>query len=659
MPPSRRVGELRLPAIVATDRRVGEPVDSYHRSCLHRLMPRRTPSQPPGSASAVDPRTVARRDARIARALRAVGAALGPSEDLDTVLELVLDKTQELLESERATLYLLDETTGELVSRVVGGDQVRSVRMRVGFGIAGIAAQTGRTLRIRDAYSDPRFEQEWDLLTGFRTRNMLATPLRNHVGATIGVLQVLNKQGADEFTQDDEELLAALSTQAAVAIDNSRLVLRLKEKNRQLLDTQQALERRVRELQLLFELERSTARAHTLDDLAAAALEHVVPASDSRGGALLVSEPESGNLMLYCFEPGIEKRASQRVKGLDGLMVRVMREAEERNLDEAALGNEKLEAVFSFRPRTGALCSLDGDDGPLGVFGLFDKQGHASFDDSDMELLRLVSANVSTALRLHYAASERERSERLTTIGGLLSQVIHDFKTPMTVISGYSQLMVDSEDRGQRAEYAEEIVRQFEVVTAMQREVLEFARGERSMFVRRVHLGYFFDDLRRQVQRELEGTSIELQMNIDRKSVARFDEGRMARALHNLVRNAIEAIGDNPGRLSIAARREGDVLIIEVSDSGPGVPEHIQGTLFQSFVTANKRGGTGLGLAIVKKIVEEHGGTIEVESSSKGARFRLRIPELPDSAPPRSSHAGTSAHPQSGPASNAPSRMTR
>jgi signal transduction histidine kinase len=67
--------------------------------------------------------------------------------------------------------------------------------------------------------------------------------------------------------------------------------------------------------------------------------------------------------------------------------------------------------------------------------------------------------------------------------------------------------------------------------------------------------------------------------------------------------------------------------VITVSDTGPGIPKEIEDRLFQSFVTAGKRGGTGLGLAIVKKIVDEHGGRIEVRSSSAGATFELTFPQ--------------------------------
>src|SRR6185436_9369308 len=112
------------------------------------------------------------------------------------------------------------------------------------------------------------------------------------------------------------------------------------------------------------------------------------------------------------------------------------------------------------------------------------------------------------AVRLFVVQAQRERGERLTTIGRLLSQVIHDFKTPMTVISGYVQLMQDTDEVAKRAEYAEEVLKQFDVLTSMQREVLEFARGERRVFVRKVYLKKFFSDITRQLELELAGRPI-------------------------------------------------------------------------------------------------------------------------------------------------------
>ena len=595
---------------------------------------------PPEKGELAELRLALAREERIARALREVGNALGTTLELDDLLELILGRLTDLLEADRSTLYLLDEASGDLVSRIVVGQHVRSIRLKVGHGIAGTVAKTGKPIRNRDAYNDPRFEPEWDLLTGFKTTTMLAAPLKNHLGRTIGVIQVLNKKTAQEFTFEDESILSALSMQAAVAIDNSRLFLSLIQKNRQLLETKVQLEHRVKDLELLFDLERSTARAATVDELAIAALRAATKASEARGAALLLAEDGSGDLVQYvCDADAPSKLDRFGIKTGEGFLARTMAERAPLRVQSARAStdwNERVEGRFPFPVESVAALPLEGDGETLGSLGIFSKRGGRPFTDQDLSLLALVTANVSTAVRLFHASAARERSERLTSIGRLLSQVIHDFKTPMTVISGYVQLLAGVDDRTQRKEYATQILRQFDLLTAMQREVLEFARGERRVFVRKVYLHKFFNDIRQQLVHELEGHAIELSLAIDAKVVARFDEAHVARAIHNLARNALEAMAERGGRLTLTAGLDGTDLVISVSDTGPGIPPEIEGRLFQSFVTAGKEGGTGLGLAIVKKIVDEHHGTVSVRSTSRGATFELRIPQPSDPTAPDS-----------------------
>jgi signal transduction histidine kinase len=572
-----------------------------------------------------------RHEERVSRALREVGTALGTTFDLDDLLELILGKLTELVQADRATLYLLDEANDELVSRMVVGEQVRSIRMKVGHGIAGLVAQSGRALRVRDAYSDPRFERDWDLLTGYRTSSILAAPLKNHVGRTIGVIQILNKLGEGEFTNEDEAILSALSTQAAVAIDNSRLFLSLIQKNKQLLDTKGELERRLRDLSLLFELERATVRATSLEELARSLLSLSAKSAEARGAALLVAEEESGDLVQYVHDVAAPDALIRiGVKAGEGLLAAAMSRGEVLRVSgaqQSSFFHERVEGSLPFPVDSALVLPLEGDGAPLGALGLFGSAGSRTFTSEDESLMHLVGANVSTAVRLFFASQARERGERLTSIGRLLSQVIHDFKTPMTVISGYVQLMAEAGDSKKRHEFAEEVLKQFDVLTGMQREVLEFARGERTLFVRRVYLHKFFGDLRRQLELEVTGQPIELKLDIDTKVVARFDEARVARAVHNLARNAIEAMQPQGGALTLRGKLDGSDLLIAVSDTGPGIPPAIEHRIFQSFVTMGKEGGTGLGLAIVKKIVEEHGGNVKVKSSSRGATFELRLPQ--------------------------------
>ena len=128
---------------------------------------------------------------------------------------------------------------------------------------------------------------------------------------------------------------------------------------------------------------------------------------------------------------------------------------------------------------------------------------------------------------------------------------------------------------------------------------------------------------------QLQRHGIELVVDVQDKGTARFDEGKLLRVIHNLARNAEEAMADRGGRFTIKVTRdkEEDTVVMTFSDTGPGIPKEIEHRLFQSFVTSGKKGGTGLGLAIVKKIVEEHGGTITVSTSQRGATFRLRLPQ--------------------------------
>jgi signal transduction histidine kinase len=158
---------------------------------------------------------------RLTRLMK-VGAAISQELDLDTLLAVISQTTSQLLQAERSTVFIVDAAAGELWSRVAEGMKREEIRIPLDSGIAGSVARTGVTVRIGDAYSDPRFNPEVDKKTGYRTQNILCAPMRNLRGQVIGVFQVLNKRGGS-FSQMDEQLLASLSSQAAVAIENAQL----------------------------------------------------------------------------------------------------------------------------------------------------------------------------------------------------------------------------------------------------------------------------------------------------------------------------------------------------------------------------------------------------------------------------------------------------
>ncbi|HUN66682.1 MAG TPA: SpoIIE family protein phosphatase [Bacteroidota bacterium] len=148
--------------------------------------------------------------------------SLNSTLDLDKLLVIILETALRTVDSERGTVYLLDEAKGELWSRVLIGSEIVKIELPLGKGIAGYVAATGDTLNIQDAYLDPRFNPDIDKRTGYRTNTILCVPMRDKDGRIIGVFQLLNKR-TGYFTREDESVIAGLSIHAALALENARL----------------------------------------------------------------------------------------------------------------------------------------------------------------------------------------------------------------------------------------------------------------------------------------------------------------------------------------------------------------------------------------------------------------------------------------------------
>ncbi|HEY8825763.1 MAG TPA: HD domain-containing phosphohydrolase [Candidatus Limnocylindria bacterium] len=144
--------------------------------------------------------------------------------DLDALLRDMATVTTQLLDADRATIFIVDRERGEIWSRVALGTGAGEIRQAIGVGIAGLVAATGDTINIPDAYDDPRFNPDPDQRTGYRTKSLLTFPMTGQNERVIGVFQVVNKNGGGEFTADDEETLSSLGASAAVAVENAQLV---------------------------------------------------------------------------------------------------------------------------------------------------------------------------------------------------------------------------------------------------------------------------------------------------------------------------------------------------------------------------------------------------------------------------------------------------
>ena len=160
-----------------------------------------------------------------------VGTALCGTLHLRELLAVMMERVREVLDVESCSVMLVDEPTRTLRWEVAlgeGAGKLQTLSVPIGQGISGRVAQTGEVIRIEDAHNDPRWDgRRYDQETGFTTRSILCVPIRTRE-RVVGVVQVLNRRGGP-FTDEDQQLLEALASMGAVAIENARLYENLEE----------------------------------------------------------------------------------------------------------------------------------------------------------------------------------------------------------------------------------------------------------------------------------------------------------------------------------------------------------------------------------------------------------------------------------------------
>lgn len=553
-------------------------------------------------------------------ALIEVGSQLSSARDVDSLLQAVMERLTGLLHAEAATLFMHDRERRELWSRVLKGSSVRDIRIPDSAGIAGHVFTNGRTLILGDAYSDVRFNPDIDRQSGFRTRSVIATPLRHVSGRVLGVLQVLDRR-IDAFTSEDRALVEGIATQVSAVLDNVLLVEELKR-------GRDELSQRVSDLDALYEVEQAVSSATAQTDLVERILEIAMERVGARAGSILLVEEERDSLFFRSAKgEKSEALISLRLKAGQGIAGHVAESGEivrVKNADDSEFFDRTIARRLGLT--TGAVLCVPVVAGnkTFGALELLNKKG--GFGEKDEHLAVLLAGQVGRALQHRQSQEEIERKARLATIGQMLSGVLHDLRTPLTVVGGYAEMMAQEEDPKTRAEMSASILSQLQHISNMQQETLAFVRGEKSVFIRKVFLHVFMKELTDQLQQEFQASKVELKVLVGYSGAARFDESKIKRVIFNLARNAIDAMPDG-GRFLFSVEREGDELVFRAKDNGPGIPAEIADRLFESFVSSGKKHGTGLGLAIVKKIAKEHGGSVNFKTQiGKGTSFEVRLP---------------------------------
>jgi two-component system sensor histidine kinase HydH len=262
------------------------------------------------------------------------------------------------------------------------------------------------------------------------------------------------------------------------------------------------------------------------------------------------------------------------------------------------------------------------------LFGWLFAPESVAGDRDTGDLFAILADQAAASINRIRLLEERVASERLSAIGRMISALAHDLRNPMTAIKGYAGMFEEFEmPRDRQKDCARLIVEESDRMSAMIEEVLDFSRGEP---VRLKLAPVTVSDLAMKVHRLVEpafrAKGVAFKAELAYAGPIIVDGDRLRRALLNVASNALDAT-DAGGSLTLSSALRPGGVEITLEDTGHGIPEELQARVFEPFFTHGKTRGIGLGMAIARRIVEEHGGTIELESRpGRGTRFTFRLP---------------------------------
>lgn len=225
----------------------------------------------------------------------------------------------------------------------------------------------------------------------------------------------------------------------------------------------------------------------------------------------------------------------------------------------------------------------------------------------------------------HYM-SDLMRAEKLSLVGTMMASILHDFRNPFSIISLGAHLIKTRHQEDEKTEkVCLNIDAQINRMVDMANDLSAFARGDEAINLTEIQANELIEDFRELNEPFFADPLIPITTQLDDIGL-KVDVGKMHRVLQNLVNNAREAIGKDAGSIHIACRKQENAIVLEVTDSGPGIPEHIQERFFEPFVTAGKANGTGLGTAIARSNIRAHGGEIEFRTQPGETTFTINLP---------------------------------
>ncbi len=263
------------------------------------------------------------------------------------------------------------------------------------------------------------------------------------------------------------------------------------------------------------------------------------------------------------------------------------------------------------------------------------------------ELGRLAETFNGMCESIQSAREELTRQERIATIGRLSTSIVHDLRNPLAAIYAGAEMLFDSNlSSPQIRRLATNIYRASRGIQAMLQQLLNVSRG-RSRVAEMCVLGDIISDAWVGVEAEADAQKVELITKVPDGMECPMERARMERVFRNLFENALEVMPSG-GTISVDAKANGSEILVDVTDTGPGIRPEVRSRLFQPFVTFGKKNGLGLGLALSRQTLLDHGGDLWVEPAGPGAQFHMRLPKDRQDADQSSlRHGGPEAVPAS------------
>ena len=541
-----------------------------------------------------------------------VGNVIHSTLEPQKALQLILNQAVGLMRAASGSIVLINPTNGVLEIHAGEGLPAKAaeLRLRVGEGITGWVARTGKPARVGDVAKDPRY-----VLLRPEVCSELAVPLEV-AGEVRGVLNV-DADRPEAFSAEDQELLEGLAVQAARVIHNTWLYEQLRLK--------------ARLFESLASVSRTINSTLNLDDaLSVIAREACVLMQAKMCSIMLLDERREWLDLRASFGAGegyINRPRLSVEESLLGIVVRRKKPLQVQNVQVSSryqstevARSEGLVALLSVPLLYGGQA--------IGTLSVYTGQSY-SFSDEETHILSAVAELSAIAIekaRLYERVVDVEEqlrhNEKLSALGLLAAEAAHEIRNPLTVLKMlYHSLDLKFPEGDPRAKDARIIDEKLQQLNRIVEQILDLARSTEPQLAP-VNLNLLIEELGLLVRHKLKHQNIQWASKTepDLPSVTGAAT-QLEQAFLNLILNAAEAMPGG-GALTITSRslrlpRGSDKpthVAVEFRDTGQGMSEEQRRRAFTSLLSTTKAKGTGLGLAIVARVVEAHRGRIRIRS---------------------------------------------